>query len=709
MTGYGETIRSRLMKNRSNIMNTFKKQNSIKTKLKSSIATISLVAVLGGCTLSPTPIQNSERWSQAVKDIHVAYQNQDPITKPITLYEAIARAIKYNLDHRVKMMEKAVALGQSEVATFDMLPQLTTKAGYHNRDKFSGGISQSLINGVQSLEDSTSQERDRTTLELTFAWNILDFGISYFRALQQANLALVAEEQRRKSIQNIIQDIRYAYWRAVSAEAVISKIDHLKKKVKHALTQSRSAEGERVESPLDALNYQRSLLDSLRQLNELRRNLAFAKTELAALMNLKPNETFELADNTDVNAPNEIEVETAIFEKVALTNRPELFEEDYRSRINSEEVRVAWMEMLPAPNINFSLQQDSNVFLFEEHWRQLTAEASLNLINLITGPTKISFARTQGELGKTRRMAMSVAILTQVHVALLRYNMALEEYKLSKKIKTVDSKIYRQLKNRQQNDAATEQQVIMAAVNELVGQTRRDASFAELQNAIGALYFSLGLDPMPRTIESHDINILTAAIEDRMGNWETMNLASLEESNNYYMPVIGEEKHDGHHYNNYLTQDGSDESGDKEKTLLTNQEDKSLKGKTLEKTSSDDASNNEVAKEEEKEEEGFFSRLFGGSSEEEATADAEKDEMSVETDEEKKDQEDQSSNNLEENDKNKEKLTHLKSNYDKNLLNTPYPESTLLNTADDVKKDTDETVKTDKKELPEDKGDKTQN
>jgi outer membrane protein len=37
---------------------------------------------------------------------------------------------------------------------------------------------------------------------------VLDFGVSYYRAQQKADQILMAEERRRKVIQNVLQDVR---------------------------------------------------------------------------------------------------------------------------------------------------------------------------------------------------------------------------------------------------------------------------------------------------------------------------------------------------------------------------------------------------------------------------------------------------------------------------------------------------------------------
>ncbi|MGH9895393.1 MAG: TolC family protein, partial [bacterium] len=93
-----------------------------------------------------------------------------------------------------------------------MLPQFVSNLSYNARDKFSGASSRSLITGRQSLESSTSSDRDVGEVELGLVWNVLDFGVSYYRAKQAADRVLIAEEQKRKAVNRIAQEVRTAYW-----------------------------------------------------------------------------------------------------------------------------------------------------------------------------------------------------------------------------------------------------------------------------------------------------------------------------------------------------------------------------------------------------------------------------------------------------------------------------------------------------------------
>ena len=64
---------------------------------------------LTGCTVQPSAFTDAEFTQKATTNLNALTVDQEPIDGEITLYEAMARALKYNLDYRVEMMNHALA------------------------------------------------------------------------------------------------------------------------------------------------------------------------------------------------------------------------------------------------------------------------------------------------------------------------------------------------------------------------------------------------------------------------------------------------------------------------------------------------------------------------------------------------------------------------------------------------------------------------
>ena len=138
-----------------------------------------------------------------------------------------------------------------------------------------------------------------------------------------------------------------------------------------------------MRSPLEALQYQRELLDILRSLQGLRQDLMNARTELAGLMGLRPGTPFELAD---VRSPSfvvpALDIKLEQMEDVALQQRPELLEAHYQQRISAAETRTALMRLLPNLNFTAGAYYDSSDYLLNQDWVSAGAQVSWNLFNV---------------------------------------------------------------------------------------------------------------------------------------------------------------------------------------------------------------------------------------------------------------------------------------------------------------------------------------
>lgn len=329
-----------------------------------------IVVAMSGCAVTSQPISKEQSKQRIQQDKVAMFSQQEPVTAPITLYDAMARALKYNLEARLKVMEQALSQQQLELARYDMLPQMAMSAGYVGRNNTSASSSRSIETGRQSLEPSTSLDRDRDVADLTMVWNVLDFGVSYVSAKQKADQRWIADERKRKVVHTIIQDVRSAYWRAVAAERLLGRIDSLIDRVNQAREASEHMSTQQVGDPVEALSYRRALIDAVRQLEEQRRALSLAKTELATLMNLPLDTPYTLAlpNSNDMPVPT-LNVDFNTLEQTALLSRPELKEQDYQVRVHAAETRKSLLRMLPGLEVSAGGHYDSNSFMVNQSWR----------------------------------------------------------------------------------------------------------------------------------------------------------------------------------------------------------------------------------------------------------------------------------------------------------------------------------------------------
>lgn len=477
-----------------------------------------MAAAFAGCAVQPQVLSLEERQAAIRAGRADMFQQQEPVQGPITLEEAMARAIKYNLDHRVKLMEEAVSQRQLDLSRTDLLPKLALSAGYASRDNELASSSRSILSGNQSLEPSTSSDKTHRNGDLALSWNVLDFGVSYYGAQQQADRVQVAQERRRKVLHLLMQQTRQAWWQAAGAQLLEARIDPVLKQARQALEDSRQVEVEKLRSPLEALSYQRQLLDIVRQLEAVRDELAQAKPRLASIMNLPPGESFAVAVDGALAAPR-VSLAVDAMEESALLRRPELVEAQYNERIGLLETRKALARLLPGLEISAGHHYDSNSYLTHKQWSDMGLRVSWNLFNVLNASTIRGLAQGQLELARQQRLALNMAVLTQVHVARLDYLGRLKQFQLTEDLNKVEQRILQYTRNAASANSQGKLEEIRASASAMMSELRLYQTFGALQGAYGQLVATLGLDPLPESVPAHDLKTLGASVRASEASW----------------------------------------------------------------------------------------------------------------------------------------------------------------------------------------------
>jgi outer membrane protein TolC len=483
-----------------------------------------LVAALGvACLLScakPLPLSNSARLARTRADLERMFAGQSPIVGSIDLYGAMARAVTHNLEHRAQVLESMLEQRRLADTRLDLLPRLLANTEYYGRNNTASSFSRSIETGLTSLEPSTSQERDGWRTDLTLAFNVLDFGVSWVRAQQQANEAMIAEERRAKVAQDIVSDTRGAYWRAAGAEQLLPEVEELVAEVDAALDRARQLDDEGLVDPVSSASYRRSLLDKLRELAGLRRELELAQVELAQLMNVRPGGPLELVTPPLAELPvPDVDLPMEQLERDALVQRPELREEEYRLRINRLEVRRAMLSALPGLELRFGRNSDTNDFLTHGDWFSWSAVLTKNLVEIVTAPSAIGVARSDVEVSDARRLALSMAVLAQVHVAYRELRAAHEELRLAREVRQVEERLHDVIRDRFEAERESELELIRKRTDRVLADLRAWLAYADLQAAWGRLHGTTGTDPLRGLEGAQDVRSLAQVLRRSDERW----------------------------------------------------------------------------------------------------------------------------------------------------------------------------------------------
>ncbi len=467
------------------------------------LAVLGSAVLLEACAVTPEPVTEPETAARIEEDRADLFIVQEPLDGPITLSVAIARAIKYNIGHRLEAMRAALAADQRDLESFSMLPDLVAKAGYDVTDP------------------AGAAGNPRRTADLTLSWNILDFGTSYFTTRQAADRILIANERKRRAIQNTVQEVRSAYARAVTAEIYGPQIDALILEARVTIAEVRAIGKAAMISPMTSLTYQKTILDALRDVEEIRDRMATAKVNLAALMNLEPGQAFELAiGKGGMTEPRPVSLSVESMEKMALSRHPDILAAVYQERIGVAEVRKEMVGMLPGIDFSVGRSVDSSLTLANAAWYHAGIGAAWNLIRLVTGPQRVDTAEAAREVTRAERLALSMAVLTQLHVALRDCDRLERKLAWTSEIENVERNLYELVTARFVEGAEDRLAALQSSVNALKAAVERHQVWAERENARSRLAATLGLDPLPENIESHRVEEIAGMVTRALASWK---------------------------------------------------------------------------------------------------------------------------------------------------------------------------------------------
>lgn len=464
----------------------------------------------------PQPLQDGEIRSQWQQDRADVKRDVEPLPATLTLDEAIARALKYNLDRRARLLEQALAAQQFDASRHDLLPKLLASAGYSARDSDRISLSTDLDGNPTGAAPQLSQERRHLTSQLDLSWSVLDFSLARYASEQAADRVLAAAERRRKATHQLVQDVRVAFWRVASAQRLQADVQASLRLADEALEDARKAEAERLRSPLESLRYQRQLTENMRLLEAIQHELGTARFELAALINAPVMLQTTLAVDDEQPAGDPLALPTEAMEELALAQNPDLREHVYQRRLAATEARKVLARAYPNLSFNLGPRYDTDKYLVNNGWAEAGVQVSWNVFSLLALPAQRRAAEAGIALADQRRLAAHVATVTQVHVAREQLVGARRQFERADALWKLDDKITRQLVSREQAQAGSKLERVAAQTTTIVSLLRRYQALAQVHAAQSKLQATLGVDPLPVSTDDLSLSQIAAQVRTQL-------------------------------------------------------------------------------------------------------------------------------------------------------------------------------------------------
>ena len=404
-------------------------------------------------------------WDRAIRvdvDLQTMYASTPrKIEKPIDMYMAMALALKYNYTRRViNYQESLLEVGKSPI---NRLPEIFSSAGYVN------------------TENSNAMDS-----ELKLAWNILDVGTVYYQTQDSWYKSSVAYEQSRKVIHNLLQETRVLYWKSLTAQRLLPVIDDMIEYMTLDVDELNAKSNELASTgkslSMDELVKKREFMEAIKKLSAIKRDLETSEVRLASLMGFHPTTQFTLVGKEYGNFElPELKSSLSEMEWLALTNRPEL---RVRDLVTSPETLKMYVKEYKAPS---EIKYKNNPSYYNRLIAKQGREVAIHIFEDLKNPNA-------ADLENLRRQRITSLILNQVYVAWARYMSALEDYQISKELADVSENIAEDVTIA---DGAQAEKSKLEAAKAIEDETSAYGAYVELQDSLGNLYATLGMDAIP--------------------------------------------------------------------------------------------------------------------------------------------------------------------------------------------------------------------
>ncbi|MHC4873494.1 MAG: TolC family protein [Planctomycetota bacterium] len=455
-----------------------------------------LIFSICGCSKQSADSLQETRDKNAAVDLEKAKDLAPLPSATITVKEAVNYALENNMQLWLARQVQMIQLEKKSGAMLKMLPSLRASQEVSRRDRHSASSSANLFTGEESLSTSYSSEKKSKTFNLSATWNLLDFGVTYLRSKQEADRVVVSEQDIRRTRQRVAMDVSNAYWQAVTAKKLSEEAEGILTLIEKQLQALKSQVSRKNLSESDAIEAELPLLRQRHRMSVYRRSYETAMQNLAELMGVPVGSRFKLADVKELNIPDVKEIsDISHLETLALKHRPELFQDDARERIGQKEARIALIDMFPSPSVFWRYNYDGNKYLHANDWQTVGLTAAWDILSI---PSKIKERKSRTkevELTAIRRLAATVAVLTQIHISVIEYQSSVNQIKDASLIEEKSRRLVAARMKAVKGGKSHGGQVLAVKTQRIQDLERYLQGYLQLISAQARLYNSLGLDP----------------------------------------------------------------------------------------------------------------------------------------------------------------------------------------------------------------------
>lgn len=310
------------------------------------------------------------------------------------------------------------------------------RASFHNEQVYKSKIGQAWANYFPTISAGVQLSRSGNTYSHTknFPYGyrsmyttmgyvptvsadmlLFDFGKTKAGADMAKNLYLASKEDTKENINNIIYNIKYAYFNILFAQAQIQVYEDTVKDYQLQLNQAWSFYKLGKKAKLDVVTADYNLGKAKLNLVKAKNILEVARAELSKIMGLPEYTNYELSDELNLNT-FDITSENAI--KMAMDARPELISAQKSAKAAKMNLRAARREFTPNVgafgSFSYGIGNDYNL-----RSSQIGVGLNYNALNILRTKKQIDEAKSGYEKSLAQYESIKNAVYFNVKKAYL--------------------------------------------------------------------------------------------------------------------------------------------------------------------------------------------------------------------------------------------------------------------------------------------------
>ena len=470
-----------------------------KLSLRSNLVGFGLMSALSMSACTTTAIKYDASNTSGLTDSTLRPKATPlEIQTPLTIDQVRSRTLTYNSDFARAQSQLLETVRKAGMNGKDFLPKAYANSygTWRNNANASVGVKVEDISGEMPEDFYTAQDRATVVSNFTTSWDLLEIGLSGFKAKRRSINVYSQGEQNQYLCNKMMVDVENAYWRAVAFEQAEEKSDWLKGRVTFALNLSQQRAEKNPETKRQELMFQRELIDINRWYQSLYRSLLSAKPELARLMNLPAGTEFDLeSSRLPANLGELGKQETLELVTTAYQNRPEIRKALYQTDLTKLKNETDLWRHLPAMRFFLGANHNTNSFVLNQDFASAGLNLSWDLLRL-------------GQIGETKRAGklalaqqerqteiLASAIMAQVMIAREQMHKLDYDLSLAWKALSIQGEITIDLASDVGTGKQPETYLVKEELMQELSFIREQMARAELHTAKARLEQSIGIVP----------------------------------------------------------------------------------------------------------------------------------------------------------------------------------------------------------------------